>query len=1036
MPESFILEINMKYQRIVLIRIISIIIVVLAICGIAPSHSPTAAAAGGDWAMVAANPQRTSWVSEEVSGNLQVEWYRPIEAYIPQNSQVIAANGLLYVSTAKGLYALNAANGDLVWRYDTELPLGNSPTVVDGAVYVGGYDRKLHALDASTGQHLWAFTGAKAGYDTNPLVVNGKVFVGNRDGTIYALGAHGTPEQGQLLWKYKTGGPIHLSAAYKDGIVYFASNDMYAYALYANTGALVWKSKKLPGSQYQSYWPVIYGDKVIFAMAHNYRISSEANRLPGITSVKKVDGTPFSSYAGMKQYDLFPGVTGQAKLGTPVTSQAWSHGYPVIDLSTTVSDYLEDNPNPDTYHHKPWRRVFAVLNISDGHEYTYDSDHDGYDEYIPITWWGTNSGNRYPPIVGPDNILYQSTMYECCSDPKGRVMGWNPAVPTYLSVLEGFGAVAEPQALSGGGNLIYRNLCCDRRGDYFSIEQSGPRGIIWSYNLQDDLAPGYDEMWKKLPGLPNYNSWYTGGLDTDNGAYHSHGDQNPIVPHQGRLFVHRSNAIIAFGPGTGPGKRSLITINNIPDTNATLTMPDVANRLETEIQKIIIVGDLRPGYYNNGQFHYRWLADYFDNPGDTLYTLSIAYPYLSSQIQTQLKPYLRNYFNTHFDNEMLATVGWVDANGKPKPARESGDMPPEVEADLVNYPPRQNSISAWLTWSYPPHNFYAMWKYALIFPEDIDTIYILAKSKLVVPMPDHVDSRLTEEPYFLNAYIAGYIGFLKLQNLAGMEQVDSQLHQNVSNELDRLLQMRANIFTKDSPVPGPDRFFVKRLDISRQFIWLVPEVADYLNQHKLVEVQDALSEYEYIAPYWFVSRFESTILENVTALLYDYHTLFQAKAFTLKESPEELTKYLDVPAFERGDLFYIQNLVAVLERADYKGISLSVKPSLRNVASGESAAYTIQVQHTFTTPVTITVPSSYPDLDIQLDGGITVASPGEQRTLTLTDLHPPDFSTPVWHYVPVTVYSDEITKTFDVGLLVNGIATYLPLITAQRSSGF
>jgi hypothetical protein len=32
----------------------------------------------GDWAMVASNPQRTSWSREEVSGNLGVEWYRPI----------------------------------------------------------------------------------------------------------------------------------------------------------------------------------------------------------------------------------------------------------------------------------------------------------------------------------------------------------------------------------------------------------------------------------------------------------------------------------------------------------------------------------------------------------------------------------------------------------------------------------------------------------------------------------------------------------------------------------------------------------------------------------------------------------------------------------------------------------------------------------------------------------------------------------------------------------------------------------------------
>jgi hypothetical protein len=41
--------------------------------------------------------------------------------------------------------------------------------------------------------------------------------------------------------------------------------------------------------------------------------------------------------------------------------------------------------------------------------------------------------------------------------------------------------------------------------------------------------------------------------------------------------------------------------------------------------------------------------------------------------------------------------------------------------------------------------------------------------------------------------------------------------------------------------------------------------------------------------------------------------MFQAKAYILKETREELTKYLDVPAFERGDLCYIQNLIAAVE---------------------------------------------------------------------------------------------------------------------------
>ena len=64
------------------------------------------------WPMAGANPQRTSWTAEEISPDrFEVAWYRPIEAYIPQNVQVIAANGLLYIDRCGGLYSLDAATG-------------------------------------------------------------------------------------------------------------------------------------------------------------------------------------------------------------------------------------------------------------------------------------------------------------------------------------------------------------------------------------------------------------------------------------------------------------------------------------------------------------------------------------------------------------------------------------------------------------------------------------------------------------------------------------------------------------------------------------------------------------------------------------------------------------------------------------------------------------------------------------------------------------------------------------------------------------
>jgi outer membrane protein assembly factor BamB len=899
----------------------------------------------GSWRMVAANPERTSWVSEQVSGDFNVVWYRPIEAYIPENVQIITANGLLYIATARGLYALRADNGEVVWRFDTQMPLGNSPTVANGVVYVGGYDRKIHALNALTGDHLWAFEGAQAGFSTNPLVVEGKVIAGNRDGYMYAIGAQGTANQGQLIWKYKTGnpdntadptdpgGPILLSAAYKNGVVYFAANDNHAYALRVNTtnpnGELIWRSAKLPGDGFQSYWPVIYQDKVIFSGAEGYRAGID----PGTGSVIDPNGNPYDTFDRLQKDDLFFDKPDNPIGPTVQLNEDWTHGKEVIDGSR-ITDYLENNPQTDPHLHKPWRRTYLVLNLSDGSEYTFDYDQDSYPEYAPIAFWGTRSGNSYPPLVGPDNVIYQNNIYSTNGGgtydiPLGQVMGWKIGTP-YLSLVGGQGAVDEPQAISAGGNLIYRSICCDRVGDWFTMTTPDQYRELWGYdNTLGIQAPGYDLMWwgvTQYAGYPIVIGGYGGKGTPDsphngkNGIYMSHGDQNPIVPYQGRLFVHRSNAIIAYGTSTGPGKLPLLPINSVTDIMQTPSLSDLKSRLETEIQKILSNWPLRPGYFNVGQSGFSELKNYFNNPGENLLTLARAYPYLSTSLQAQVKIRLKEYFQTYFDPNMYAQIGWADGN-----PREAMPLPPEVANSLSKFTKTTWVGYGW-TWDYPQDNIYAMWKYAQIFPEDAVIIYDLAKSRLQVPVPEMAtDQYLQEYTWEQNAYIAGYIGFLKLQELAGKTDEDSQLRTSVTNELNRLQNLRATTFSKDTPyvncsdpqypecLPPSSQFSSRTFNISRNFIWIVPELGEYLNQNALSKVQDAYNDYNYVGPYWFVSRFGATENEGVMQPLYDYYALYQAKALILKENRQEQTKYLDVPAFERGDLYYIQNLIAAIE---------------------------------------------------------------------------------------------------------------------------
>jgi outer membrane protein assembly factor BamB len=858
---------------------------------------PTPPPAGnGDWATVAGNPQRTSWSSEEVRGNqLSVEWYRPIEAYISPNVQLIATQGLIFVATSRGLYALNAYNGQEEWRFDTELPLGNSPTVVNGVLYVGGYDHKLYALRASDGAFLWSFDGAGAGYSTNPLVVDGKVLLGNRDGYFYAIGAHGTAQQGKQIWRYQTDGFIDLTAAYADGVVYFASNDNYAYALRSSDGRLVWKSDLLPGDGYGSFWPVVYGDTVVFSAASGYRTGMN----PGSQSVLDRSGNPYGRIFDIDRDGIFGTNAIGTLIGSQVNNQTWSSGKQVLDVSR-VTNYLEAGNHDD-------RRTLIVLKKSDGSEYTFDSDGDGKAEYAPSTATGTQSGNRYPPVVGPDGILYFSAIYQNFSIPQVKLMGWRIGTK-YMSLAGGQGAIDEPSAISIGGNTFYRNLCCDRVGDWFALN-ANQAGAMWKYDSPLSVQiQGYDQMWYGTQDGESVR--LRGNYGTVNGIYHNHGDQNPIIPYQGNLYVHRSNAIISYGTSVTTVEQPLLRINEHEDDVTNKSQSDYQQKLGAEIQEMITAGHLRPGYTNNGQFsNYSQLYNYFENPGETLLVLSRAYPYVPASLQPALKQYLIEEFDLYFNPIAVTKIGWRDGA-----AREWMPLPKEVQSALDSIGPVQGSDPRF-SWPYPPLNFYALWKYALIVPEDVQAAYALAKNKLAVPVPSQASNDyLFQRPFEHNAYIAGYIGFLELQTLAGKTQQDSALRTQVTNELNRLKSLRSQTFSKDTVWQGDNgSYHLRTLNISRNFIYLVPELGDYLNQNIRSKIVQALDEYNSVAPFWFVARYNATVNEGVRQNLYDYAALFQAYAYILDYSAADLEKYLDVPAFDTGDLFYIQNLVALID---------------------------------------------------------------------------------------------------------------------------
>src|SRR5436190_16365269 len=87
-------------------------------------------------------------------------------------------------------------------------------------------------------QLLWSFKTAGP-VKSSPAIEGDKVFVGSNDGNVYGLSL----AAGQKLWESKTEGAVESSPLALDGKVFVGSSDGFLYALESAKGTVAWKYK-------------------------------------------------------------------------------------------------------------------------------------------------------------------------------------------------------------------------------------------------------------------------------------------------------------------------------------------------------------------------------------------------------------------------------------------------------------------------------------------------------------------------------------------------------------------------------------------------------------------------------------------------------------------------------------------------------------------------------------------------------------------------------------------------------------------------
>ncbi|XOV89362.1 MAG: PQQ-dependent dehydrogenase, methanol/ethanol family [Pseudomonadota bacterium] len=161
-------------------------------------------------------------INDSNVGELGLAWWFDTETNRGLEASPIVVDGVMYSTGSWSLvFANNAKTGELIWKYDPQVPkswgknaccdvVNRGVALWKGKVFVGTLDGRLVALDAANGEVLWdvntidrtkpyTITGA-------PRVVNDKVIIGN-GGAEYGVRGYVTAydaSTGEQVWRFYT----------------------------------------------------------------------------------------------------------------------------------------------------------------------------------------------------------------------------------------------------------------------------------------------------------------------------------------------------------------------------------------------------------------------------------------------------------------------------------------------------------------------------------------------------------------------------------------------------------------------------------------------------------------------------------------------------------------------------------------------------------------------------------------------------------------------------------------------------------------
>ena len=863
----------------------------------------------GDWPQLGSDAQRTNFT------NLQVEppycytwkWY---EVPIASRAQPVVANGRLFVGDMDGvLHARRASTGAPLWEFASKGPIRQSAGVHGNTVVFSSHDGYTYGLDAVGGALKWKmFTGPSS---TAPLIhpAKNKAYVASSNGYLTALEI----SSGSKKWEYDSGAPILTSPALSGDqqTVFLGNEAIWAIAVEAGSGKERWRTR-LQGQSLADRYPVVAGDTVIYRSQPVYYFHTLLT-----------EGDEVMDRAGSLSAD---------------SASDWAKVRPHI------IDYLTEEPSKQT---------FFVLDAKTGSQkgiapvlYTYGhndipnvpvvSGDELYLTYRARRGIQNDSGTvhvatKYDAELG---LLNKSTL-----DITGlRANKSLKGAPEFRMTSD------EPSMLSMSGSILWVDNW-ERMGGINvktgELVEVGAVSNDWP-ECSPNCGPGTDNPFFPLSGSgPAYpfpsprvtEGAQRGGVVVANGMLYWRVIQAGLagISHQNGsscpapiVWTGVNSASDSLSGDLESGSSDTVQRSFEEYLSLDLTTPvsapasDLVDRLRDEVQAILSTDNhlipfyLERGFSNSVIWPYNTANPcsptpclpainfrnhgnvYWHDPGELLYTMALAYPYLTPEMQSKAKKYMAAEMNRY---PPLKNLPYGDS--------QRDWLNDGVQRETYDVPFRQN-LNAWPPPAVHISSLYAVWLWS---KNTGDWSY--AQQNWTEAKEVFNNSKGSLEYY---ADLAGVIGYARMAQHFGYTQDYNQALQAALAGMNAGLNFEAYKLRAEGQYKDPrGRITGWSAPV---FYGMTPEVGLYLREQLGEQVSSYLDSKlsGNGLRWWYLTRAglqaevgETSYLAPSTAWSH-----FLAQAYIMGESQDSLRRWLDRP-WGTGDLYSIQKVVATIQ---------------------------------------------------------------------------------------------------------------------------